>query len=385
MKSLEISSCFAVDVATQLLGCFTANLGNLTTLDLINVHEMTSDASPRWASSAIDVLSGIFGAACLVASGNPFDTAKVRLQTQPGRYSNSFMCIARMAREEGIASLWKGASPALASAVIENAVVFSANGALRRFTASSVHSGDEARITAAEQALIGGAAGVLSSTGICPAEVVKCRMQYQGSNTAAGATAASAANAASPPPRLYRSTAHALASIVRTEGPRALFSGLPALWARDIPFNAVFLGSYRLHCVLLSEAVLGTAAPAHEAIPGWMALAAGSLAGATAWGVVYPFDVLKSRAQVAGMAAAQAAASAAAQGAAASTRSAVVAGPSMLPLLASIVREGGLRALYAGASAAVARGAVANGALFWGQNAATKALRAVMPGAAGDV
>lgn len=351
---------------------------------------MAAETAPRWASSAIDVLSGIFGAACLVVSGNPFDTAKVRLQTQPGRYSNSFMCIAKMAQEEGIASLWKGASPALASAVIENAVVFSANGALRRLMASSIHSGDEARITAAEQAVIGGAAGVLSSTAICPAEVVKCRMQYQGSAIAAGAMAAgAAAAAASAPPRLYRSTAHALASIVRTEGPRALFSGLPALWARDIPFNAVFLGSYRLHCVLLSEAVLGTAAPAHDAVPGWMALAAGSLAGATAWGVVYPFDVLKSRAQVAGMAAAQAtaaaAASAVAQGAAASARRSGGTGLSMLPLLASIVREGGLKALYAGASAAVARGAVANGALFWGQNAATKALRAVLPAGSADV
>lgn len=346
---------------------------------------LKSDGTPSWANSVIDVLSGVFGAACLVASGNPFDTAKVRLQTQPGRYSHSFACIARMVHEEGITSLWKGASPALASAVIENAVVFSANGVLRRLMAASTHSGDEAGITAAEQALIGGAAGVLSSTAICPAEVIKCRMQYQGSSATIAALRAAA------PPRLYRSTLHALFTIVRTEGPMALFSGLPALWARDIPFNAVFLGSYRLHCVLLSETVLGAAAPAHDAIPGWMALAAGSLAGATAWGVVYPFDVLKSRAQVAGMAAAQAAAAA---GAASSSSPAAASavpvklptgGPAMVPLLASIIREGGLRALYAGASAAIARGAVANGALFWGQNAATKALRAVLPGAAGDV
>jgi len=319
-----------------------------------------------------DVVSGLCGAACLVGSGSPFDTAKVRMQTMPGAYRNSVECILQMARSEGVASLWKGASPALLSAMIENAVVFSANGFLRRLVAAGA---DEASITPGQQAVIGGCAGVFSAAAICPAEVIKCRMQYQSS---AGHTGE----------KRYRNTLHCAATIVREEGALALFSGLRALWARDIPFNFLFFGCYRLCCVGLSRAVLGSAAPAHHDIPGWMAMIGGGMAGGTAWALIYPFDVLKSRAQVAGM---LSSASTAPLNASLPTEKAgssalgSIPGPgapdghqSMRSTLQGILRRQGVRGLYSGASAAIARGSIANGALFWGQNMATKLLRSAM-------
>lgn len=298
----------------------------------------------------VDTLSGLVGAACLVAVGNPFDAAKLRLQTQPKLYSSPLDCMAKMVKSEGLKSLWKGSGPALLSSAVENAVLFASNGALRRLLVSVNGTGDEASVTPWQQGLIGAASGVLSATAICPAEVVKCRLQHQHAKGQ------------------YRGTADAFASILRQEGPAGLFSGLTALLARDIPFNAIFWSSYRGYCSLLHSMdpsySSSSGLMAHEDVPGWMALTAGSLAGATAWAVVFPFDVLKSRAQVAGMLN--------------GTLATGVAAPSfnIVAGFRSILSEPqGFRVLYRGASAAIARGCFANGALFFGQNMALKAMR----------
>ena len=82
-----------------------------------------------------DTISGAAGAFFCVYAGLPFDVAKVRLQTQGTQsvlYSGPVQCLVKMARSEGISSLWKGAIPALASSGIENAVLFTANGAIQR-------------------------------------------------------------------------------------------------------------------------------------------------------------------------------------------------------------------------------------------------------------
>jgi solute carrier family 25 (mitochondrial ornithine transporter) member 2/15 len=300
----------------------------------------------------VDTLSGLTGAILLVATGNPFEAAKLRLQTQQTLYKSPLDCLVKMAKNEGVRSLWKGAGPALLSSMIENSVLFAANGALRRLLVSTNLSdvASESSITPLQQGIIGGLSGIVSATAICPAEVVKCRLQYQHSDGEAGG-------------RLYKGTAHAFSSIVRKEGFGALFSGLPALLARDVPFNFLFWGSYRGYCSLLHDLTTNhedAALPSHDEIPGWMSLVAGSLAGGTAWAIVFPFDVLKSKAQVAGM-----------------TTDASSGGKgNLIAAFRNIIQTDpqGAKALYRGASAAITRGCVANGALFFGQNLATKAM-----------
>lgn len=73
--------------------------------------------------SVIDTLSGVVGSLFCVYVGNPFDTVKTRLQTRPDAYSGVWNCFVRTARNEGITAFWKGATPAVISAVTENAVV----------------------------------------------------------------------------------------------------------------------------------------------------------------------------------------------------------------------------------------------------------------------
>ena len=80
--------------------------------------------------------------------------------------------------------------PALASALIDNVVLFTLQRAFMRLVAPGAAS--EEALTLPQHALVGGAAGAFSATAICPAELIKCRMQavgYAGRRGAAGAWA----------------------------------------------------------------------------------------------------------------------------------------------------------------------------------------------------
>ncbi|CAH0480410.1 unnamed protein product [Peronospora belbahrii] len=76
-----------------------------------------------------ETFSGVMGAFCCVYRSS-FEVVKVRLQTQGtmNAYKGVSDAFYRIATEEGVVALWKGAVPALFSSVIENSVLFSANG-----------------------------------------------------------------------------------------------------------------------------------------------------------------------------------------------------------------------------------------------------------------
>jgi len=307
-----------------------------------------------------DALAGAAGAVCLVLAGLPFDVVKLRMQlgaaaaaggaaapTPPTR--NPLRLLATIAAREGPRALWRGFSPALGSAMVENVVLFTAFGALKRLVAPS--AAEEADLSLAQHALIGGISGCFSATAICPAELLKCRLQAEAAAAASlsvSASASAAATAAASAPMRgvggvaggsSRLAALACARTVwRNGGARGFFSGLAPLLARDIPFNTLFFGSFRLYSRALREPLPGVAG----------SLLAGGLAGSTAWTFVYPADVVKSRMQsdIGGVG------GGGVRGAA--------------RVLVGILRQGGLPLLYRGWSAAVLRAFPANAALFFG-------------------
>ncbi|RYG50592.1 hypothetical protein EON66_11670, partial [archaeon] len=207
--------------------------------------------------------------------------------------------------------------------------------------------------------------------------------------------------------RVYPNAAAAAVAIARTEGLRGLFSGLVPLWCRDVPFNFLFFGGYKMYSHLLltlqgkatNQAALGLdafLAVRHCTRPlpptalriacvlsckratrsGCPVLSQmrvrfavqGGFAGMTAWAIVFPFDSLKSRAQVRGMQIALTRVGDAAAGGAQKA-------PTMFAELRLLARERRLYTLYHGCSAAVLRGFPANAALFWGQSSAENVLK----------
>ena len=289
-----------------------------------------------------DAVSGSVGAVCLTYSGLPFDTVKVRAQVLPG----GTLAVARqLVRTEGILSLFRGGSAALASALVDNITLFSLQRAIQRFIAPAAAS--EAALTPLQHALCGGLAGFCSATAICPAELIKCRMQAAEAGAAGGLALALA--------------------VLRAEGVGGLFRGWAPLVARDVPLQSLFFSSYQVHSAWMqsvhdslfpgsSAAAAAQPSPPCDPppVPGWRAYLAGGAAGSTAWLVIFPLDVVKSRMQV---------------------DSAGVARQGMLGTARAIHRAGGLPAFYRGMAPAVIRAFPANAALLWGVELATWALR----------
>jgi hypothetical protein len=137
-----------------------------------------------------------------------------------------------------------------------------------------------------------------------------------------------------------------LRRVVRDEGARALFRGLPAQLARDVPFNLVFFSSFESICRGFGALRGGVD---KKRLPAPDLILAGGLAGAVGWTVTLPMDLVKSRAQATRIAAG-------------------ASSPSSLVLVARLVRavhrEAGLRGFFRGWTAAVARSFPVNGALF---------------------
>lgn len=187
-----------------------------------------------------ETLSGGFGAICCAYSGNPFDVVKIRLQTQSTNgtpyYTGTMDCVAKIFRDEGILALWKGVTPALTSALLENSVLFSMNGVLKRMYLLSLGESDRMTsrpFTTAESAMLGGAGGVFSATCITPVEVIKCRTQVE------------VGKATGPLTKFI--------TALRQGGPRGIFRGWSATICRDVPFTFFFFGGYEAGTFLLQS------------------------------------------------------------------------------------------------------------------------------------
>ena len=74
--------------------------------------------------SVIDIMSSVIGSFCLVYTGQPFDTVKVRMQVQPSAFKGPLLCLTKTIQEDGVRALWRGAFPATVGACCENVVAF---------------------------------------------------------------------------------------------------------------------------------------------------------------------------------------------------------------------------------------------------------------------
>lgn len=74
-----------------------------------------------------NTVAGGFGGMCVVLSGQPFDTVKVRLQAQPADkpiYRGAWDCVRQTVTKEGVRGLYKGMGAPLVGVVPIFAVSF---------------------------------------------------------------------------------------------------------------------------------------------------------------------------------------------------------------------------------------------------------------------
>ncbi|XP_063060869.1 solute carrier family 25 member 15a [Engraulis encrasicolus] len=288
----------------------------------------------------IDLSAGAAGGTACVFSGQPFDTAKVKMQTFPGMYRGFLHCFTATYQQVGLRGLYQGTTPALIANIAENAVLFMSYGFCQDVVRllSGVSRGTE--LSDIQKASAGSVASIFSSLVLCPTELVKCRLQAMHEMEASGKIASGQGSS---------SVWSVVRNVIRTDGPLGLYQGLTTTMVRELPGYFCFFGGYELSRSTFAR-YMGT----EKDDIGVLALMfSGGFGGACLWLMVYPIDCVKSRIQVLSMAGRQA---------------------GFLKTFMGIVRNEGVAPLYSGLTPTMIRTFPANGALFLAYELSRKAM-----------
>ncbi|RUS12582.1 mitochondrial carrier domain-containing protein [Endogone sp. FLAS-F59071] len=218
----------------------------------------------------------------------PFDTIKVRLQTQPLQnptYKGPIDCLTRTLKQEGVKGLYKGLSSPLVGSMLENAALFvgykqiqrtirdlSATPDQRIAYAHITNEDDLPPLSVPQLFLAGAVSGALTSIVLTPVELVKCKLQVQlaapapayiptaTNTTAFGKPLAHrvpsfslhTASLAPQPPSAsiqFRGPFHVIAHTFRTHGLSGFYRGHLATALRETGGGAAWFGTYELVCL----------------------------------------------------------------------------------------------------------------------------------------
>ncbi|KAG0262715.1 hypothetical protein BG011_009845 [Mortierella polycephala] len=240
----------------------------------------------------------------------PFDTVKVRLQTQPldrPIFKGPYDCFRQTVRNEGFLGLYNGLSSPLVGAMLENAVLFvgyrRAQDMLREFVAvpdsNHSHAGSEpAPLSIPMLCLSGGISGIFASMVLTPVELIKCKLQVQQIGhlfNKKDVKSAPVRNA------LHSGPLSVMKHIYTQNGLRGFYLGHFPTLLRETGGGAAWFGSYEALCRLLisREQVKApggkTVTQADLTAPQLMF--AGAIAGMAYNFILFPADCIKSQMQ----------------------------------------------------------------------------------------
>ncbi|KAG0243655.1 mitochondrial carrier domain-containing protein [Mortierella sp. GBAus27b] len=238
----------------------------------------------------------------------PFDTIKVRLQTQPldhPIFKGPLDCFRQTIRNEGFFGLYNGLSSPLVGAMLENAVLFvgyrRAQDLLREFVAVPDHShgnhAEPAPLSIPMLCLSGAISGVFASVVLTPVELVKCKLQVQ----QIGHLYTKDMKNGPQPKALHNGPLSVVKSIYTQYGIRGFYHGHLPTFLRETGGGAAWFGSYEAVCrFLISQKQLR--APVgkivtREDLKAPHLMGAGALAGMAYNFVLFPADCIKSHMQ----------------------------------------------------------------------------------------
>lgn len=190
-------------------------------------------------------------------------------------------------------------------------------------------------------ALAGVGTGAIQSLILSPVELVKIRLQLQGSNY----TRSKQADHHKGPTNVAR-------SILRREGLRGIYRGLSITVLRDAPSHGFYFWTYEY---MREQLHPGCRKNGQESLQ--TMLVAGGLAGVASWVCCYPLDVVKTRLQ-----------------AQSPSPSSVLKYNGIVDCFYKSVKADGYSVLWRGLGAAVARAFVVNGAIFAAYEVALRCL-----------
>ena len=257
----------------------------------MEVSSLTKNCDETLQDIAFGSLAGFIGKVVEF----PFDTVKVRLQSQPANrlplYAGPLDCLRQSVRHDGLRSLYRGVSAPLAGAAAETACLFwsyrVAQDVLRSAMMTVPSPAVANPLPLGALVAAGAMSGAVTSLLLTPIELVKCRVQ-------APSAAAAAASAALPGPFAV------VADVYRREGVAGFWRGQLGTFVRETGGTAAWFGSYEAVTLFFRRrARASTTADATPTGPVSVPqqLAAGAVAGMSYNFLFYPADTIKSQMQ----------------------------------------------------------------------------------------
>ncbi|KAL4901018.1 hypothetical protein BDW74DRAFT_87381 [Aspergillus multicolor] len=218
----------------------------------------------------------------------PFDTVKVRLQSQPDhlplRYNGPLDCFRQSFQAEGLRGLYRGISAPMAGAAVENSCLFFSYRVVQDILRATYYSSTE-QLPLSALVFCGAASGSITSLALTPIELIKCKMQVPSES----------AGARSGPLKL-------IVSVFRQDGILGFWRGQMGTLIRETGGGAAWFGGYEGVSALFRsyhQSPLTSESSGGESIvlPLHQQMLAGAAAGVSYNFLFYPADTIKSRLQ----------------------------------------------------------------------------------------
>ncbi|CAK7335680.1 unnamed protein product [Dovyalis caffra] len=234
------------------------------------------------------VAGGVAGGVSRTAVA-PLERLKILLQVQNPhsiKYNGTIQGLKYIWRTEGFRGMFKGNGTNCARIVPNSAVKFfsyeeASKGILWLYRQQT--GNDDAQLTPLLRLGAGACAGIIAMSATYPMDMVRGRLTVQTDKS----------------PRQYRGIAHALSTVLKEEGPRALYKGwLPSVIG-VIPYVGLNFAVYEsLKDWLFKTKPFGIAEDNELGVT--TRLACGAAAGTVGQTVAYPLDVIRRRMQMVG-------------------------------------------------------------------------------------
>lgn len=236
-----------------------------------------------------EYIAGLLAGVATVAIGHPFDTVKVKLQkhnteVQGIKYRNGLHCAARVLATEGVKGLYKGATSSFVGVAFESSILFGLYSQTKQLLQGGVQSnGPQPRVIIPSAAF----SGAIISFVLCPSELVKCRMQVQGTDSLV------------PKSSSYSGPLDCALKTIKSDGVTGIFRGGSTTLLRETIGNAIFFSVYE-YVRYYMHLQLNTSSSDHSnLIDMGVGIVSGGLGGVAFWSAVLPLDVAKTIIQTA--------------------------------------------------------------------------------------
>lgn len=280
----------------------------------------------------------------------PFDTVKVRLQSQPDhqplRYKGPLDCFKQSIRSDGLWGLYRGISAPLVGAALETSSLFFWERVAREglFTIGLYQR--EKSLPLSALWLTGAISGAFTSLILTPIELVKCKIQVPATMSSDGMV------------RLAPTPMAVIRDVFRHQGCRGFWNGQLGTLIRETGGCAAWFGSKETTTLLFrrlndkypslvpsSPGKRSEASDDLSPLPVWQQAVAGASAGMSYNFLFFPADTIKSRMQTAAIAE-------------------TGPRPTFFQVGRNLYQQYGLKGLYRGCGITVARSAPSSAFIF---------------------